>query len=67
TGCGALCPRFGRDCYGCFGPSENPNTDSLTACFEGLGLLNEDIEKRYLFIHNNSPTFKQAVINLKKK
>ncbi len=67
TGCGALCPRFGRDCYGCFGPSENTNTDSLTTCFAGLGLLNEDIEKRYLFIQNNSPAFKQAAINLGKK
>mgnify|MGYP000023324040 CR=1 FL=1 len=67
TGCGALCPRFGRDCYGCFGPSENPNTDSLTVCFEGLGLLNEDIEKRFLFINNNSPAFKQAAINLENK
>jgi sulfhydrogenase subunit delta len=22
TGCGAICPAFGRGCYGCFGPSE---------------------------------------------
>jgi len=21
AGCGALCPRFGRGCYGCFGPA----------------------------------------------
>ena len=67
TGCGALCPRFDRDCYGCFGPSENPNTDSLTDCFEGLGLLHEDIEKRYFYINNNSPVFKQAAINLGNK
>lgn len=31
AGCGALCPSFHRGCYGCFGPMENPNTDSLTA------------------------------------
>lgn len=23
AGCGALCPRFGRGCFGCFGPHEN--------------------------------------------
>ncbi len=29
TGCGAICPRFGRGCYGCFGPREGANTESL--------------------------------------
>ena len=29
TGCGAICPRFGRGCYGCFGPREGANVDSL--------------------------------------
>jgi coenzyme F420-reducing hydrogenase gamma subunit len=31
AGCGALCPRFDRGCYGCFGPAEDPNPTSLTA------------------------------------
>jgi coenzyme F420-reducing hydrogenase gamma subunit len=31
TGCGALCPAFGRGCYGCFGPRENANVPSLVA------------------------------------
>ncbi|MEW5990572.1 MAG: oxidoreductase [Chloroflexota bacterium] len=26
TGCGAICPAFGRGCYGCFGPREGANT-----------------------------------------
>jgi sulfhydrogenase subunit delta len=29
TGCGALCPAYGRGCYGCFGPRESANTVSL--------------------------------------
>ena len=29
TGCGALCPGMGRGCYGCFGPSQPPNTEAL--------------------------------------
>ena len=33
TGCGALCPAFGRGCYGCFGPREQPNVASLTSRF----------------------------------
>ena len=31
TGCGALCPAFGRGCYGCFGPRENPTVATLVA------------------------------------
>ena len=29
TGCGALCPAFGRGCYGCFGPREDANVTAL--------------------------------------
>ena len=29
AGCGALCPSYERGCYGCFGPTESPNTASL--------------------------------------
>ena len=25
TGCGAICPGFGRACFNCYGPSESPN------------------------------------------
>jgi sulfhydrogenase subunit delta len=31
TGCGAICPSFGRGCYGCFGPREGANVDALVA------------------------------------
>jgi coenzyme F420-reducing hydrogenase gamma subunit len=29
AGCGAICPAYNRGCYGCFGPMESPNPDSL--------------------------------------
>jgi len=29
AGCGALCPAYSRGCYGCFGPQDTPNTESL--------------------------------------
>lgn len=60
TGCGALCPRFGRDCYGCFGPAENSNTDAMSRRLEGLGLPPSDIARRYLFINSNASTFHAA-------
>ncbi len=66
TGCGALCPRFGRDCYACYGPSENTNTDALTHRFQGLGLLPDDIHRRFAFINSQAPAFKEAAARLTK-
>lgn len=60
TGCGALCPSFGRDCYGCYGPSENANTESLSRRFAGMGLLPDAIARRFLLINSASDTFNQA-------
>ncbi len=40
TGCGALCPVFGRGCYGCFGPRTGANVDSLIANAAGLDASN---------------------------
>lgn len=60
TGCGALCPSVGRDCYGCYGPDENPNTASLARRFAGLGLMPPAIARRFLFINNQAPAFHDA-------
>ena len=30
AGCGAICPAFNRECFGCYGPKEQPNLVSLT-------------------------------------
>jgi sulfhydrogenase subunit delta len=59
TGCGALCPAFGRACYGCFGPSEQPNCDSLANRFAGLGLVPDDIARRFAAIHSHSAPFRE--------
>lgn len=60
TGCGALCPGANRDCYACYGPSQNTNTKSLTKQFSSLGLSNSEIERRFLFINNQVPEFKKV-------
>ncbi len=60
TGCGAICPSFGRDCYACYGPAENPNTDSLGKRFAGLGLLPEAVARRFHFINAAAPPFAEA-------
>jgi sulfhydrogenase subunit delta len=57
TGCGALCPSFGRDCYACFGPAQMINPEALANRFDGLGLLPERISRRFLFINNAAEPF----------
>lgn len=60
TGCGAICPRFGRDCYGCFGPAETLNTAAMARRLEGLGLPPRAVAQRFHFIHAASPVFTAA-------
>ena len=43
AGCGALCPSYDRGCYGCFGPMESPNTKSLSAGWNHLGVRESDL------------------------
>ena len=42
AGCGVLCPSFGRACYGCFGPKEGANIDSLLRLFEEKGMSRKE-------------------------
>ena len=60
TGCGAICPAFGRDCYACYGPAENANTPSLSRRLEGLGLTRAAVAARFHFIDNAAPAFLNA-------
>jgi len=47
AGCGAICPAFNRGCYGCFGPMESPNTQSLTNQLRVLGQSDLEISRAY--------------------
>ncbi len=60
TGCGALCPAMNRGCYACFGPAENPNTAAFANRLEGLGLLPDEVARRYHFITSQAPAFRAA-------
>ncbi|HID81782.1 MAG TPA: sulfhydrogenase subunit delta [Chromatiales bacterium] len=61
TGCGALCPRVGRDCYGCYGPAENVNTQAMANRLEGLGLIKDEVARRFLFINSGAEQLHQQV------
>ncbi len=65
TGCGALCPSVGRDCYGCYGPAENPNTQAMANRLQGLGLVKDELARRFLFINSGADAFHQQGIRIK--
>ena len=65
TGCGALCPSVGRDCYGCYGPAENPNTQAMANRLQGLGLINDEVARRFLFINSGADAFQQQGLRIK--
>ena len=65
TGCGALCPSVGRDCYGCYGPAENANTDALANRLLGFGLLKDEVARRFLFINSGAAAFHKQGMSMK--
>ncbi|NYI42676.1 oxidoreductase [Demequina lutea] len=60
AGCGALCPSYGRGCYGCFGPQDSTNTDSLTHQLRKLGMRWDDIVRVYRTFNAGAPEFEAA-------
>jgi coenzyme F420-reducing hydrogenase gamma subunit len=60
TGCGAICPRYGRDCYACYGPAENSNTEAMGERLKQLGLNAAGVTRRFHFINSNAPAFRDA-------
>jgi coenzyme F420-reducing hydrogenase gamma subunit len=64
AGCGALCPSFGRACYGCTGPSEVTNHRALALRLAGFGLVPAEIARRFLFIHSSNPACRRGAEEL---
>jgi len=59
AGCGALCPGLGRDCYACFGPSDDPNPEALVERFRQLGLTRGEVVRRLRHITGHAPAFRR--------
>ncbi len=45
AGCGAICPAYGRGCYGCFGPSGSANLPALIPLLHRDGLDDRATER----------------------
>ena len=61
TGCGALCPSFGRGCFGCFGPRESANPEALGAQFMQSGLSKQEVGRLFAGIAVGAPAFREMV------
>jgi len=60
AGCGALCPSYDRGCYGCYGPMETPNTESLAKHFHTLGESDANITRAFRGFNAWSWQFRKA-------
>jgi coenzyme F420-reducing hydrogenase gamma subunit len=67
AGCGALCPAFDRGCYGCFGPMESPNTDSLGRRWEALGARPQELVRAFRSFNAWAPAFRGASESYERK
>ncbi len=60
AGCGALCPAYGRGCYGCFGPVKDGNLDSLSATLKTLERYPGEAKHLLRGISGYAPSFRKA-------
>jgi sulfhydrogenase subunit delta len=60
AGCDALCPSYNRGCFGCFGPTETPNTASLSEWFgTRMSVQNEDLVRAFRGFNAYSEAFRK--------
>jgi coenzyme F420-reducing hydrogenase gamma subunit len=59
AGCGAICPAYGRGCYGCFGPAESPNPAGLAAAWERAGAPAGGLRQALHGINAWAPEFRE--------
>lgn len=58
AGCGAICPAYDRGCYGCFGPMESPNTESLSERLVQIGMSRQDVARVYRSFNAEAGAFR---------
>jgi sulfhydrogenase subunit delta len=65
TGCGALCPAYGRGCYGCFGPRESANARGLARHLQVVeGRAPEDVGRLFAGFTVYAEPFRSMVTEL---
>lgn len=60
AGCGAICPSFNRECFGCYGPKEQPNLVSLTGYYARTSGDPRHLLRLTRNFNGYSPDFREA-------
>jgi sulfhydrogenase subunit delta len=58
AGCDVICPAYNRDCFGCFGPKENANPDSLARHYLSTGTRPGDLVRLMRNFNANAKEFR---------
>jgi coenzyme F420-reducing hydrogenase gamma subunit len=59
AGCGAICPAYGRGCYGCYGPMEKPNAAALAQRAQELGMTGGELRRVFRTYNAAAPAFRE--------
>jgi len=62
AGCGALCPSYGRGCYGCYGPMVDPKSEVLAGRFKEVGLSSKEISLLFKQFNNWAKAFREVCV-----
>jgi sulfhydrogenase subunit delta len=60
AGCGAICPAYGRGCYGCFGPMESADVPALERPWAAVGASREQLVRSLRHVNAWAPEFRAA-------
>jgi coenzyme F420-reducing hydrogenase gamma subunit len=60
AGCGAICPAYNRECFGCYGPKENANPISLTNFYVSAGAPQPQLVRLMRNFNGYAPDFRAA-------
>jgi sulfhydrogenase subunit delta len=63
-GCGAICPAYGRGCYGCYGPAETVNAASLAQAWSAAGASKAEMYRVLRSFNANAGEFRAAAERL---
>lgn len=65
AGCGAICPAYGRECFGCFGPKEQANVSSLLRCYRHDGHTGDHLIRLVRNFNGYAQDFREGTDALK--
>ena len=60
AGCGAICPAYNRECFGCYGPKQRPNPASLAGHYQRRGAPAEQLVRLMRSFNGYAADFRAA-------